>query len=299
MNLAARPAWAHAGEPLAPHDLWGAWLEDPAALAVIGLASWLYARGCGALWARAGMGRGIPRWRLWSYSTGVLVLLLALVSPLDPLGGALFSAHMVQHELLIMVAAPLLLLGHPLLAFTWALPRPWRKPLGRRIRTPPVRALWRWLTRPAVAWTLYAIALWLWHTPRLYEAALTSEPVHLLQHLSFFATALLFWWPVLHPSPYRRLGAVLAVFYLFATALHGSALGAFLSLSRRAWYPAYEEGVARWGMTLLEDQQLGGLIMWIPFGALYPAIALGLLGHWLRRPNEQAGHVPIVPASKV
>lgn len=293
--LGVAPAWAHTGEPLAPHDLPGAWFDDPWALALIGLVSWLYARGCGKLWARAGMGRGIPRWRFWCYVAGIAALFVALATPLDPLGGSLFSAHMVQHELLIVLAAPLLVLGTPMVAFLWALPPPWRLPLGRWARRPPVRGLWRAVTHPLVAWSLHAGAIWIWHAPRLYEATLVSVPVHTLQHLSFFGTALLFWWPVLHPSPHRRLEHGLAVLYLFTTAVHGSALGAFLSLSSRPLYPAYAEGVALWGLSLLEDQQLGGLIMWIPFGTVYTIAALALLGHWLERQEARALESPAVP----
>jgi putative membrane protein len=283
-----RRVWAHPGEPLAPHDLPGAWFEDPWALLVIGAASWLYARGTGRVWARAGEGRGIPRWRFRCYAGGIALLLLALVSPLDPLGGALFSAHMVQHELLILGAAPMLVLGTPMLAFLWSIPRGWRRRLGRWAAAPAVRGGWTALTHPLSAWTLHAAAIWIWHAPALYQATLTSATVHALQHLSFFGTALLFWWPLLRASPHRRLGHGLAVLYLFTTAVHGSALGAFLSLSTRPWYPSYTEGAALWGMTTLEDQQLGGLIMWIPFGSLYTLAALTLLGHWLTQQEGAA-----------
>jgi putative membrane protein len=288
--MAARvePAWAHPGEPLAPHDLAGAWFTDPWALAAIGLASWLYARGAGRLWARAGVGRGIPRWRFWCYAGGIAILFVALASPLDPWGGALFSAHMVQHELLILGAAPLLVLGTPILAFLWAIPRRWRRRLGRWSAEPAVRRGWGALTHPVSAWALHAAAVWVWHAPGLYQATLTHEGVHLLQHFSFFLTALLFWWPLLHASPHRRLGHGLAVLYLFTTALHGSALGAFLSLSRQPWYPAYTEGARLWGLTVLEDQQLGGLIMWVPFGLLYTLAAIFLLGDWLRRQEARS-----------
>lgn len=286
--VGAGVTWAHQGEPLAPHDLGAAWFDDPWALAVIGGASWLYATGAGRLWRRAGVGRGIPRWRFWCYVGGIAALFVALVSPLHPMGGALFSAHMVQHELLILVAAPLLILGTPVVAGLWALPRGARLRLGRWTRAHPVRSAWRAVTHPLSAWTLHATALWIWHAPRLYEATLTSDLVHNAQHLSFFGTALLFWWPLLHASPHRRLSHGLAVLYLFTTAVHGSALGAFLSLSTRPWYPAYTEGAALWNMTALQDQQLGGLMMWIPFGSLYTLAAIALLGHWLMQQEVRA-----------
>jgi putative membrane protein len=282
-----REAFGHPGQPVAPHDLAGSWFEDPWALGAIGAAAWLYARGTGRVWGRAGKGRAIPRWRFRCYAGGIAVLFLALVSPLDAWGGALFSAHMVQHELLILGAAPLLVLGAPLIAFLWAIPRGWRRRLGRWAATPVLRGLWTALTHPVTAWTLHAAALWVWHAPPLYQATLTRADVHALQHLSFFLTALLFWWPLLHPSRHRRLGHGLAVLYLFTTALHGSALGAFLSLSGRPWYPIYAESAALWDLTPLEDQQLGGLIMWIPFGLLYTLAAIVLLGDWLRRQESR------------
>lgn len=282
LGFGASPAWGHPDRPLAPHDLWSAWAEEPWALAAIGAAAWLYARGAGRVWKRAGVGRGVPLWRFRCYAGGILALLIALVSPLDPLGGALFSAHMVQHELLIMIAAPLLVLGTPIVAFLWSLPKRWRRRVGGWGRARPVRSAWRLLTHPLCAWSVHAAAIWIWHAPRLYEATLTSATVHTLQHASFFGSALLFWWPLLHPSTHRRLGQGLAVIYLFTTAVYGSGLGAFLSLASRPWYPAYGDRAAPWGLTALEDQQLGGLIMWIPFGSLYTLAALALVAHWLR-----------------
>jgi putative membrane protein len=121
-----------------------------------------------------------------------------------------------------------------------------------------------------------------WHAPPLYQATLTREDVHFLQHASFFGTALLFWWVLLHPVRHRRLGHGLGVLFLFTTALYGSALGALLTFASSPWYPAYAERAAPWGLSALEDQQLGGLIMWIPFGLLYTLAALALFGLWFR-----------------
>lgn len=286
----AAPLRAHPGAPVAPHDVWSAWNPDPWILLWMGTATLLYARGSARLRARAG--RGIAPWRSLAYGAGILSLLVALVSPLDALGGALFSAHMVQHELLIVAAAPLLVLGTPLLAWLWALPQAWRRRAGRVVRAPGVRRGWRVLTHPLSAWTLHAAAVLVWHVPALYQATLTHEGIHLLQHLGFFGTALLFWWAVLHPSRYRRLGSGLAVIYLFTTALYGSALGALLTFSPSAWYPAYAASAPAWGLTVLEDQQLGGLIMWIPFGMVYTAVALALLARWLRTMDLREGAGP-------
>ncbi|MBV9772379.1 MAG: cytochrome c oxidase assembly protein, partial [Gemmatimonadetes bacterium] len=191
------PVLAHEGRPLAPHDLASAWSLEPGIVLPLLLSGWLYARGVRRLW-RAGAGRGIRRWEAGCYAAGWATLALALVSPLHPLGEVLFSAHMVQHELLMAVAAPLLVLGRPLIPFLWAVPIGWRRALGRWAKGGAVRGGWRALTAPFPAWLLHAAALWLWHLPGPYQATLRSDLVHTLQHASFLGTALLFWWTVVH-----------------------------------------------------------------------------------------------------
>lgn len=278
----ADSAWAHPGRPPEPHDLWSAWSAEPGVLFAIGVAALLYARGVGRLWRRAGPGRGIPRWRFHSFVAGLAVLVLALVSPLDALGGGLFSAHMIQHELLMLVAAPLLVLGLPLIPFLWALPLEWRRRLGRSAKVPVVRPALRTMTHAATAWLLYAITLWVWHVPSLYEATLASDWVHAAQHASFLGSALLFWWVLLHPARFRRRAYGAAVLYVFTTAVHGGLLGALLTFARTPWYPAYAPSTAAWGLSPLDDQQLAGLIMWIPASFLYLCTALAALAVWLR-----------------
>jgi cytochrome c oxidase assembly factor CtaG len=139
------------------------------------------------------------------------MLLIALVSPLHRLGGVLFSAHMAQHELLMAAAAPLLVLGRPLIPVLWVLPMAWRRNVGAWAATAPVRVTWQFLTLPLVAWILHAVAIWSWHAPALYQATLDSETVHSLQHGSFLGTALLFWWALLHPAGLAYLIATLAI----------------------------------------------------------------------------------------
>ncbi len=270
-----------------PGDLWGAWSWDPAVLAGIALAAGLYLRGLRALWRRAGAGHGARPWQTAAYAGGLVTLFVALVSPLDALGAALFSAHMVQHMLLILVAAPLLTLGAPLLPLLWALPRRSRRRLGRWwLRSRVARPLWRLLTLPAVVWTLHALALWLWHLPSLYQAALRVDGIHALEHLSFLGTALLFWWPVVQRQGRPRLGYGAAVLYLFTMAVQGSLLGILLTFARAPWYPAYADTTAPWGLTPLEDQQLAGLVMWIPAGTIYLVAILALFAAWLRESDQ-------------
>ena len=285
-RLAAVPvlaalAAAHDGRPPEPHDLWSAWSWEPLVLAGLAAGGSLYALGVRRVWRRAGSGRGVKPWEAASFAAGLAALFVALVSPLDALAAALVSAHMAQHVLLTVVAAPLLALGAPHVAFLWALPAPHRRSAAGWARWRGARATWDVLRHPLAAWTLHAVVLWSWHAPRLYEATLRSEVVHAVQHASFLGSALLFWWVLLHPARGGRSAYGVGVFVVFATAMHSGALGALLTFSSRPWYPAYAPRVEAWGLTPLEDQQLAGLVMWIPAGLVYVAAGLALRAVWL------------------
>jgi cytochrome c oxidase assembly factor CtaG len=289
--LAPAIAHAHPGRPPEPHDLWGAWSAHPAVVLPLALAAWLYARGVRGVWARAGAGHGATHAEVWAFAAGWLALAIALVSPLHALGEALFSAHMAQHELLMAVAAPLLVLGRPLLPFLWALPRRWRARVGRWGRAPVVRRAWTSLTSPLAAFALHAVAVWGWHVPSLYEASISSDGAHALQHASFLVTALLFWWSLLGArgaALERRGGRGAAVLSLFGTMMHTGVLGALITFAGALWYPSYAATVGAWGLTPLEDQELAGLIMWIPASASYLVAALALVARWLRASEERA-----------
>jgi putative membrane protein len=241
-----------------------------------------YAVGLQRLWRRAGPGRGIRPRQALAFAAGWVSLAAALSPPLDPLGTQLFSAHMVQHELMMVVAAPLLCLSQPIVAWTWACPLGCRRLLGRVTGSTVWSWAWQRLTAPLAAWALHASVLWGWHLPALFDAALGDNGLHTLQHLSFLGSALLFWWAVLRPSPRAAGGA--ALLYVFTTMMHTAGLGALLTLSDRAWYSAYNATVAGWGLDALEDQQLGGLVMWVPAGAAYLVCALALVARHLRLP---------------
>ena len=256
----------------------------PVILGLLALPAWLYLRGTRRLWRHAGVGHGLRRREAAAFAVGWLLLAVAIVSPLHELGEVLFSAHMAQHELLMAAAAPLLVLGRPLVAALWSVPVPWRRAAGRWASGEPVRRTWQLLTRPSVAWTLHAVAIWGWHAPRLYDAALASEALHALQHATFLGTALVFWWALIH-GPAARRSHGLAVLYLFTTALHTTALGAVLSLASRPLYPAYGSTGA-WGLSPLQDQQLAGLIMWVPGGLAYLVGALALMLAWLKESDR-------------
>lgn len=285
LALAPSVALAHEGQPIAPHDLWRSWTFDLPITVPLVVTLAIYVLGVRTLWRRAGRGRGVRRWEAAAFVGGWLTLVLALVSPLHAMGESLFSAHMAQHELLMTVAAPLLVLGRPVVPTLFALSPAARRRVTGWTAGAVFRSLWSTITRPGVAWVLHAIAIWGWHIPAAYDATLRSELAHALQHISFLGTALLFWWTVLRPTwATRGVGLV----SLFTTMLHTGALGAILAVSPHLWYPAYADTTRAWGLAPLDDQQLGGLIMWIPGGIAYLAAALVMLAGSLRESERRA-----------
>jgi putative membrane protein len=278
----ATSASAHAPgvRSIPPASAWATWAREPWVLATLLVLALAYAARVAVVWGRSHAGAGVRAWEVVAFAGGWLALLVALASPLDPLAGLLFSAHMAQHELLILVAAPLLVLGRPLVPLLWTLPRSARLALSAAGRGSPIAATWSFLTQPLVAWLLHAIALWAWHAPAAYEAALRSDFVHALQHLSFLGSASLLWWAIVH-GRYGRLGYGVAVLAVFTTGLHGGALGALLTVAPRVLYPHYEEAATAWGLSALEDQQVAGLVMWIPSGVGLLVLGLALSAAWL------------------
>jgi cytochrome c oxidase assembly factor CtaG/cytochrome c2 len=208
---------------------------------------------------------------------------------------ALFAAHMLQHLLLVAAAAPLLAAGTPAVALLAALPRaarPWltwqRFRLVRAAPTVPgvVIAL--------VAWLVHVTVVWLWHAPRLYAWGLQSSVAHATEHASLLITAWAFWAVVLHPR--HQVGVATGMLYLFAAAAHCATLGALLTLADTPWYAVHATTTAVWGMTPLEDQQLAGLIMWVPGGMIYAGVALGRLAGVLHRFAVVLALMMVLPA---
>lgn len=223
-------------------------------------------------------------WRPISFLTAVVILFLALLSPLDTLADTyLFSAHMVQHLLLIVVVPPLMLLGLPARAIHallgWA----------------PAAACERALGRPALAWGLGVLTVWLWHLPRLYDAAVASEGIHVVEHLTFLVAAAIFWWPIVAPEPYR-LPTWPAIGYLALGGFANTVLAIVITFAPSGLYPVYERPVDRlgilpmlrnqWGLTPGADQQLGGVLMWIPGGWPYLLAAIAALLRWYGEADE-------------
>lgn len=273
--------------------LWTHWVHEPASVLALGAVTTVYVRGVARVWTRAGRGRGISRWQAGCFAAGVFTLALALMSPIDALADDLFSAHMLQHVLLAVVAPPLLVAGEPVLAALWILPADRRRAVVLWLRERrAIATVWRAATAPRLAWSVFAVVLWLWHVPALYRAALDVPALHALEHVSFVGGASLVWWGILHgaPSHSRRTSYGVGILVLFATMLQSGALGALLTLSHRLWYPFQSVGAVEWGITPLDDQQLAGLIMWVGGGILQLVQVNVLVFLWLRA-NERRGRL--------
>jgi cytochrome c oxidase assembly factor CtaG len=263
-------------------SLWNVpWSWEPTI--VLPLAALLFIYALGAI--RRGS-LSTLRWRHLSFFAGWTSLFLALTSPIHELGEQLFSAHMLQHEILILVSAPLISAAHPAATCLWAFAPRHRSGIGGWVNRVEHTSGLQFITRPASAWLLEAGALWIWHIPYLYQATLTSDWVHAAQHLSFFLTAVIFW-SALFGAGRSALGYGAATVYVFGTAVHCSALGALLTFSSVIWYPAYANTTGAWGFTVLQDQQLGGVIMWVPSALVFITIGLTLFAKWLRESDRR------------
>jgi putative membrane protein len=291
-GLSARALHAHDAHPLATEAL-HRWTWEPFTIALLVTSAVFYAAGARAVWSRAGAGRGIRAWQAGAFALGLLSLAIALISPVAWLSGILFSVHMTQHEILMLISAPLLVFGHPLLAFLWALPPPTRERWGRWSQQPAIARTWRVLTGPFTVFVLHAVAIWVWHIPSLYVAALRHDGVHALEHFAFLITAALFWWGMVH-GRYGRIGYGIAVLYVFLTGVHSSILGALITVAPNVWYPAYATAAAAWHLDALEDQQLAGLLMWVPSGVIFIVFGLALFAAWLGESDRRVvlGSVP-------
>jgi putative membrane protein len=289
------PLLAHTGAPPAPHDLWRSWGLDPTVVIPLFLTAWIYTRGVEEVWRRAGRGRGVRPGQAAAFAAGMLALAVAMVSPVDRVAESLFWVHMVQHLLLIAVAPPLLVLGAPQAGLAWGLPSAPRRRVARWWHAlPRLRAALAWLARPWPAIVLHSVALWTWHIPGAYDAAVARPWVHALEHLSFLGTALLFWWAVVHPRGSLRRVPGLAVLALFALTMEGGALGALMTFSPSPWYASHLATTAAWGLSPLEDQQIAGLVMWVPGTLTYLAAVAWLFVGWMARSERDERPAPAV-----
>jgi cytochrome c oxidase assembly factor CtaG len=273
-------------------EVLAAWELDPLIVLPLVLLAGLFARGRHRLRRLSQRKRSHDGGRLWYFLAALLTLVLALHSPLHSLSEELFFVHMVQHVLLMSAAAPLLLLANPLPTMIWGLPFG-RAALGSLLapRSAAMRLLTA-LTRPAVAWWLFVANLWLWHQTAAYQAALEHEALHYAQHLLFFLSAVLFWWPVIGPAPLRsRLGYPARMLYVFAAWIPNSVLGAGFTFAPSVLFSHYASRPRFWGIDPLTDQQLAGLLMWIPGDAVYAAAMMALLLAILRQEDRGEARV--------
>lgn len=266
---------AHGGALTGPHDLLSAWSWDPLVLTAVVVACWWYRTGVRALWRSAGAGGVISRRQVIAFAGAVATAAIALVSPVDALSEALFSAHMTQHVLLTLVAAPLFVLSAPLQPMAWGLPSGLRKRVGRW--QGHVRRALAHPSLPGVGLAVYTLVFTLWHVPALYDAAITSDPVHALEHATMLGSALALWAPAIRP---RRTHGGVGVMLLFISLIASGGLAALLVFSPTPWYAHTD--TQHWGLSPLADQQLAGAIMWVMGGAIYVVAGAAVLMHWLR-----------------
>jgi len=269
---------------------------DLAVLAGLVVVAMLYARGASNLRRRAARpDPAMParprtaRFEPVAFAIGWSALVLSILPPIDRLSIEYFSVHMIQHELMMLAGAPLLILGRPLQRCLAGLPDRLRSPVAHTLQTRGMSGTWRVLTAPLVAWALHGLAIWVWHMPALYDAAVGNEGIHALQHAMFVGTSALFWWGMLY-GRYGRAGYGAAVFFVFLTVVHTGILGAMVTFAPTPLYPAYATPAAAHGIDQLVDQQRAGLLMWIPAGLVMTLLGLALFAAWLGESERRSKH---------
>ncbi len=272
--LIAAPSRAH-GDPTNAHAT-----PTPWRYAMIIIAAILYARGLRNLWSVAGSGHGVARREAIAFLAGLALLGVLVSDVVERFTTSSFAAHMAQHEVLMVIVAPLLVLGRPLATWTWALPPAARMPVARVFAHPAWRVPWLAFTSPLGATAAQLVLLVVWHVPWAFDRAASNAWLHALQHTCFLAPALAFWWSVLEARRRRHVGAVMAALFITMTAT--TALGALLTFAPRPWYATTLPPV-----DALQDQQLGGLLMWVPGGVVYLLAALWLMAGLLARDARQ------------
>lgn len=254
------------------------WTFDPWVWIPMLLVTLLYVQGMWRLRSRGQRTAALGRQAMTAFVGGMLALFLALLWPFDALSSISFAAHMTQHMLLMAVAAPLLILAQPALLMVAALPAPMRK-LNSRLGG--LYRVLQLLARPRIAFMLHGAIIWIWHIPLLFEAALQRPWLHTLEHFAFFGSALLFWTGIRNSGRSHGEGYGAAAMWVLATLMHTGLLGALITFAPRPLYGTYAdiEGAA---FSQMEDQQLAGLLMWIPAGLCYLIAGLLCAAAWLR-----------------
>jgi cytochrome c oxidase assembly factor CtaG len=275
LRLSATPVAAHEGVPLPPQALMRMWDWESWSMAGLVLMAWLYSRGVRILWWRSGIGQVITIRQALAFNGGLTVLFIAFVSPLHALSADLFIAHTVQHLLLILLAAPLLLLGQASVALSWAIPKEiqrWWHYWWRQQRD--LHLIGRFFLQPRISWIVYLVTLWLWQAPYVYKVAQYDGLVHLVQHGVLLATAMLFWRLLLLPQTDETLSPVLRFRFVATIALTGILLGTLITLTPPFWYPIYLPTAQHWGLTPALDQQLTGIVLLVAMSLVYLSLTI-------------------------
>lgn len=257
-------------------DLLFTWSLNKSVISVLLITSGFYLRGWWKL-HQAGHHTLATKWRLRAYIGAQVALAFALLSFIDWLQSSLFLMHMIQHLLLTMIAAPLLWLANPFPIALWGLPRYWRLTLGRLLsRKSRFRKVLSAITPMGTSWMIFTATFWLWHDPAAYQAALRNELIHDFEHLTFFLTAMLFWWHIIAAAPHihKRYSYGARIGLVLLTIIPNEVLAVFISLSETVVYPYYETVPRVWGIDVMTDQAIGGVIMWIPGGMMYALTAI-------------------------
>lgn len=279
-------------------DLVGRWdIGDPLAMLVLFMGA-VYMVGLMRLGARS-HASPLDSKRVYAGVAGFAALYIALAGPFDAFATEAFWLHMVQHLVIGLIAVPLLLLASPMPAYLWAMPETVRMGAGELLRSEGlIRRSIQWLTDPKVTVPLYVGTLYFWHAPPFFSAALENQYVHYFQHLSFFVTAALFWWPIIGPAPVRsKLSYPQRLLYLLLVVTPSAALASIITMSRSVIYENYLSSPMHWNMTALEDQTMGGLILWIPGNALYLAALTAIFFTWASKESQKAVTVSPDPLS--
>jgi putative membrane protein len=269
-------AWAHSGDDHAGESF--GWSFEPWVIGPLILFALLFMIGSNQIRQR---GKADRRGSMILYWTGLVSIALALISPLHEYGEHVFTAHMIEHEILMVVGVPLIVASRPGAIFLWGMPEGARRFFTSLIRSRAIQSGWKGATDLGGATILHTAVLWLWHLRVLFQAALEHESMHIIQHLSFIISAL-FFWSALLTRDHRRYEQGLAALALFFTSLQAGFLGALITFSSRLWYPDGPDPFPVSGLTRAEDQILAGLIMWVPACSLYVVVALIILARWLQ-----------------
>lgn len=278
---------------VAPSELASAWPSVPSVWVWLVALAVLYRRGSRVLRSRRAGATTLPGWRAASFWAGLVALAVALASPLEPLAETLFAAHMAQHLLLAVLAAPLLVLGRPVLVTSLGLPsRLRRETVHLRPQAPWVRRHLLGVAAGAIA--LHVLSFWVWHVPSLYEAALRSDLLHVVEHGTILGGGLALWWLVLGARGHHA--NAIGVLAVFAAVLTHGALAGLITFASAPWFEAHAAGAAAWGLTALEDQQLAGGLMWFPGSVAYVAAGSTVFLRWLRDDDARGATDAVLPA---